>query len=317
MNKQDFINNSKKAELHIHLEGSLEPQMMLDLAIRNKVSLKHNNVNDIANSYKFKNLLEFLDLYYMGMSVLKTEDDYFNLTYAYLTRAHQNNVTHSEMFFDPQAHTMRGIPLHYVVNGIWRAVTKAKEEYHIESFLIPCFLRDLSEKDALKTFEELMEHRDYFIGIGLDSNEIGNPPSKFKNLFETARQEKLKLVSHAGEEGDYRNVWEAIDILGVDRIDHGNTSINDGTLIKRIAKDKIPLTMCPLSNKCLQVVPDLKNHPARELLNQGVVVTINSDDPSYFGGYINDNFNALDHALNFTTNEIDALIKNSFVAKFI
>lgn len=316
MNKHDIINNSKKAELHIHLEGSLEPQMMLDLALSNSIKLKHNNVHDIAGSYKFNNLQEFLDLYYMGMSVLKTSDDFFNLTYAYLTRAHLDNVTHTEMFFDPQAHTMRGISLDHVINGIWRATKKANLEYNIETQLIPCFLRDLSETEALKTFEALMQHREYFVGIGLDSNEVGNPPIKFKNLFETARQEKLKLVSHAGEEGDYRNVWEAIDILGVDRIDHGNAAISDESLIKRIVTDKIPLTMCPLSNKCLQVVPDLHNHPARNLLNQGVMVTINSDDPSYFGGYINDNFNALDKALNFTTDEIKILIQNSFNARF-
>lgn len=317
MNRQDLINNSKKAELHIHLEGSLEPQMMLDLAKRNNVTLKSNSVAEITKSYKFGNLQEFLDLYYMGMSVLQTEEDFFDLTYAYLTRAHLDNVTHTEMFFDPQAHTLRGVSLSVVINGIKRAINAAKKKYAITASLIPCFLRHLSEKDALQAFDGLMEYRDNFIGIGLDSTELGNPPRKFKNLFNLARQEKLKLVAHAGEEGGYRNIWEAIDILGVDRIDHGNAAITDKALIKRLADDKLALTMSPLSNRCLQVVPDLKDHPALKLLNHGINVTINSDDPSYFGGYINDNFHALSAALNLNEKDVQMLINNSLNAKFV
>lgn len=312
-----LIDSSKKAELHIHIEGSLEPQMLLDLAARNGVALKSNSVTEIANSYRFKNLQEFLDLYYMGMSVLRTEEDFFDLTLAYLTRAGQDNVTHTEMFFDPQAHTSRGVTLDAVITGIWRAITLAQEKYAITASLIPCFLRHLSEHDALQTFDSLMNYRKYFIGIGLDSTEIGNPPSKFKNLFAVARQENLKLVAHAGEEGDYRNIWEALDILGVDRIDHGNAAITDKTLIQRLVSDNIALTMCPLSNRALQVVTDLKKHPILELLHQGVKVTVNSDDPSYFGGYINDNFHALDLALNLAPEEVQQLLDNSFAAKLV
>lgn len=317
MSYTELIDNSKKAELHIHLEGSLEPQMMLDLANRNGIKLKYNSVHEIAKSYKFANLQEFLDLYYIGMSVLHTEEDFFALTYAYLNKAHQNNVTHTEMFFDPQAHLSRGVKLHSIVTGIWRAITTATQEFAITANLIPNFLRHLSEDDALKTFDLLMEYRKYFIGIGLDSTEIGNPPAKFKNLFNRARAENLKLVCHAGEEGPVSYIWEAIDILGVNRIDHGNTAITDKTLIRRLVTDKISLTMCPLSNSCLHVVSDLKKYPGREFLNHGVLVTINSDDPAYFGGYINDNYHALDRAIALTREEIQTLINNSMAAKFI
>lgn len=313
----ELIVNTSKAELHVHLEGSLEPQMMLDLANRNSIQLKYSSLQEIAKSYKFANLQEFLDLYYMGMSVLQTEEDFFNLTYAYLSKAHQNNVTHTEMFFDPQAHLLRGIKLNSIITGIWRAITTAKQKFGIAASLIPNFLRHLSEDDALSTFDLLMEYRNYFIGIGLDSSELGNPPSKFKNLFDRARTEKLKLVCHAGEEGPASYIWEAIDILGVNRIDHGNMAITDETLIKRLAVDKIALTMCPLSNLSLQIVPNFKNYPVRALLNHKILMTINSDDPSYFGGYINDNYHALSKALNLTTEEIQTLINNSMIAKFI
>lgn len=306
-----------KAELHIHLEGSLEPQMMCALAKRNNTKLKYNSIEEIYQSYKFNNLQEFLDLYYLGMSVLQTEQDYFDLTYAYLTKAHDNNVTHCEMFFDPQAHIERGVTLSNVINGIWQAIIKARDTYKIHASLIPCFLRHLSENNALKTFDNLMHFRDKIIGIGLDSTELGNPPIKFKNLFNRARQEKLKLVAHIGEEGPAQYVWDALDILGVDRIDHGNAILSDITLVKRIAKENIALTMCPLSNYCLKVTSDLSKHPALELLNHGVTVTINSDDPAYFGGYVNKNYIELSHGLNLSTSEIQNLIQNSLDAKFI
>lgn len=306
-----------KAELHIHLEGSLEPEMLLALAIKNNIAIKYKSIAEVKQAYQFNNLQEFLDLYYQGMSVLQTEQDYYDLTYAYLTKAHQDNVLYTEMFFDPQAHLERNINLATVINGLTHAINQAKLDYGINAHLIPCFLRHLSEEDALKTFDKLMDYRDKFIGIGLDSSEVGNPPSKFKNLFTKARNEKLKLVAHAGEEGSAEYIWEAIDILGVDRIDHGNSVLQDRELLKRIAKDKIGLTMCPLSNKCLQVVPDLKNHPIVDLLDEGVKCTINSDDPAYFGGYINANYQALINELKLTNIEVEQLIKNSLDVRFI
>lgn len=319
MRPVQIINHQPKAELHIHLEGSLEPQMMLDLAHRNNVKIleQYSTVAKLSNAYQFGNLQQFLNLYYLGMSVLLTEQDYFDLTFAYLTKAHQDNVTHCEMFFDPQAHTQRGIPISIVFKGICRAIEKAEADYAIQASLIPCFLRHLSESNALKTFDDLMHYRDKIIGIGLDSTEHGNPPTKFKNLFDRARKEKLKLVAHAGEEGPASYVWEALDVLGVDRIDHGNVILSDKDLIKRIAKDGIALTMCPLSNRCLQVVSDLKNHPALLLLNQGVKVTINSDDPAYFGGYVNQNYLELANGLNLSEFDLQCLIKNSLGAKFV
>ncbi|TXI97705.1 MAG: adenosine deaminase [Neisseriales bacterium] len=316
MNHLNSINNPK-AELHIHLEGSLEPQMILNLAKRNNIQIKYSSLAEFAKAYQFKNLQEFLDLYYLGMSVLQTENDYFDLTYAYLTRAHQDNVTHSEMFFDPQAHLERGVSLDIMMSGLWRAIVQAKADYGINGSLIPCFLRHLSENNALSVFDDLMNYRDKIIGIGLDSSELGNPPAKFKNLFNLARKEQLKLLAHAGEEGPVSYVWDALDILGVDRIDHGNAILSDQALIKRIATDKITLTMCPLSNRCLQVVPDLSKHQAIELLNHDVCVTINSDDPAYFGGYINQNYIELAAALNLTAVEINKLIENSLTAKFV
>lgn len=312
------IINQPKAELHIHLEGSLEPKMMLDLAKRNNVELRYSSVEEFAKAYKFNNLQEFLDLYYLGMSALLTEQDYFDLTFAYLTKAAKNNVTHCEMFFDPQAHTERGVSLSIVFDGICRAIKQAEVSYNIKSSLIPCFLRHLTENHALKTFDIIMnDHREKIIGIGLDSTELGNPPIKYKNLFDKARKENLKLVAHVGEEGPASYVWDALDILGIDRIDHGNAIMSDKTLIKRIAKDNIALTMCPLSNQCLQVVPDLRNHQALELLNHGVKVTINSDDPAYFGGYINQNYLELSNALNLSSFDLYQLIKNSLDAKFV
>jgi adenosine deaminase len=311
------IINKPKAELHIHLEGSLEPQMMLDMAKRNNVKLRYASLADFTKAYQFKNLQEFLDLYYLGMSVLQTEQDYFDLTYAYLARSSADNVTHSEMFFDPQAHIERGIALSTVINGIWRGIMQARVDYGIQGSLISCFLRHLSEDSALRVFDELMNYRDKIIGIGLDSTELGNPPAKFKNLFDRARGEKLKLVAHAGEEGTANYVWDALDILGVDRIDHGDAILSDQILIKRVAKEKIALTMCPLSNHCLQVVPELSKHPALELLHHGVRVTINSDDPAYFGGYVNQNYVALGKACNISDTDLEQLVQNSLDAKFV
>ncbi len=306
-----------KAELHIHIEGSLEPQMLLDLSLRNKVAIKYTSLAEIKQAYNFANLQEFLDIYYQGMSVLISEQDFFDLTYAYLVKAHQDNVTHSEIFFDPQGHLPRGISLQTIFNGMNAAIKRANSEFGIVTSIIPCFLRHLSEDDALRTFEKLMDYRDNFIGIGLDSSELGNPPSKFKNLFETARKEKLKLVAHAGEEGPANYVWEAVDVLGVDRIDHGDAIAADEELIRRVVRDQLALTMCPLSNRCLQVVPDLSEHMALRLLDKGVKVTLNSDDPAYFGGYINDNYRELATKLNLSAANLELFAKNSLDARFV
>lgn len=314
---QSLIETLPKAELHMHLEGSLEPVMMFNLAKRNNIQLKYNSVSEIISAYNFANLQEFLDLYYQGMSVLQTEQDFYDLTYAYLSKAHHDMVTHTEIFFDPQAHLMRGITLATAFTGIERAIKQAKLDYDIQASIIVCFLRHLSQDDALHAFEKVMDFRNKFIGIGLDSSEVGHPPSKFKQLFESARCEKLKLVAHAGEEGPASYVWEALDILGIDRIDHGNAINTDRELIKRIARDKIALTMCPLSNKALQSVPDLRNHQALELLNQDIKVTINSDDPAYFGGYVNQNYLDLSIALNLSEVELKKLAQNSLEAKFV
>ena len=314
---EQLIQNLNKAELHIHLEGSLEPEMMLNLANRNGVKLKYNTIEEVKRAYKFGNLQEFLDLYYQGMSALITEQDYFDLTYAYLKKAAADNVTHSEIFIDPQGHLPRGVSLSTMFNGVNAAVTQAKLDFGIQCNIIVCFLRHLSEKNALDMFDKLMDYRSNFIGIGLDSSELGNTPIKFKNLFELAKKEQLKLVAHAGEEGPASYVWDALDILGVDRIDHGNSIYSDKELIKRVAKDKIAITMCPISNRCLQVVPNLVDHKALELLNHGVIVTINSDDPAYFGGYINQNYLDLAKALSLSAKEVEILANNSLIAKFI
>ena len=314
---EEFIQQLPKAELHIHIEGSLEPEMLMDFAIQNNIKLKYNSIEEISAKYKFSNLQEFLDLYYQGMSVLITETDFFNLTYHYLEKAHRQNVLHTEIFFDPQGHLSRGIKFNVLITGITKAIDHAKSTLGIDAKLIMCFLRDLSESEAIKTLETALEYREKFIGIGLDSAEIGHPPSKFKNLFNFARGEGLHLVAHAGEEGPASYIWEAIDILGIERIDHGNNAISDPELMRRIAKDKIPLTMCPLSNKCLKVVPNLQNHQLLKFLDAGILATINSDDPAYFGGYINENYIALAKSLNLSLSVIEQLAKNSMLARFI
>ena len=306
-----------KAELHMHIEGSLEPKMMFELAKRNNILLKYKTVEEIKKAYSFNNLQQFLDLYYQGMSVLITEQDFYDLTYAYLQKAADDNITHTEMFFDPQAHLERKINLQNVFMGINKAMQQAEKDFGIKASLIVCFLRHLSEKSALECFEQVMNYRKHFIGIGLDSSELGHPPTKFKNLFDMARKEDLFLVAHAGEEGPAEYVWQALDILGVDRIDHGNAIITDKELVQRIIKDDIALTMCPLSNKSLKVTPDLKDYPAKLLLDMGVKVTINSDDPAYFGGYLNENYKQLASSLNLNNHDIDKLIQNSLDARFI
>ncbi len=315
MNK--LLQSLTKAELHIHIEGSLEPEMMFELAQRNKIALPYNNVAEIRKAYQFTNLQSFLDLYYRGMGVLQTEQDFYDLMFAYLKKVTSQNVSNVEIFFDPQGHTSRNVKWNTFMQGFKRAINDAKVNLNIDANLIMCFLRHLPESDAITTFEEAMNYRDLFIGVGLDSSEVGYPPSLFKQVFKLARDAGLYLVAHAGEEGDANYVWEAIDELGVHRIDHGNNAINDLTLIKRIANDKLALTMCPLSNQRLQSVPDLSKHQLRKFMDYGVKVTINSDDPAYFGGYVNENYQALADALNLSTDEITTIAKNSLDACFV
>ena len=313
---QQLIHNLPKAELHIHIEGSLEPQMLLDLAKRNRIELKYTTIEQVKQAYKFNNLQDFLDLYYQGMGVLQTEADFYDLTYAYLVKSHSQNVTYAEIFFDPQAHTDRGVAFKSVISGITQAISVAKVQLGIEAKLILSFLRHLPESSAMQILEQALDYRQMFIGVGLDSSELGFPPRLFKNVFRAAKDSGLHLVAHAGEEGPAEYVWEAIDILGVERIDHGNNAINDRQLVARIASDKLALTMCPLSNQRLKSVPNLAQHQLRQFLDAGVIATINSDDPAYFDGYLNENYWAIAQALQLTTEDISLLAQNSFTAAF-
>ena len=311
----DIVQGLPKAELHIHVEGSLEPEMMWNLAQRNGVSLPFRSVNAIRQAYDFTCLQDFLDLYYAGMQVLKTQRDFFELADAYFRRAQRDNVRHIECFFDPQAHVERGVPLAHVMDGLSRAAREARQR-GVSVSLILCFLRHLSERDAFRMLEDAMPHRSEFIGVGLDSSELGHPPSKFERVFAAARSEGLRLVAHAGEEGPPSYVWQALDVLGVERIDHGNRALEDPVLVSRLRRDQVPLTVCPLSNLKLAVVDDLAVHPIRRMLDQGLLATVNSDDPAYFGGYINANFVQAGEALDLTRAELGTLAENSFAAAF-
>ena len=312
-----LIESLPKAELHIHIEGSLEPELVFALARRNGITLPYASVEALRDAYKFSQLQDFLDIYYQGMSVLRTEQDFFDMTSAYLARAHADGVRHVELFFDPQGHTVRGVPFATVIGGITRAAADGKARLGIHTSLIMCFLRHLDEADAERTLDEALPYRDRIIGIGLDSSENGHPPSKFARVFRRAREAGLLLVAHAGEEGPPDYIWQALDILGVDRIDHGNRAMEDPALVLRLARDKIALTTCPLSNLRLCVVNDLAWHPARRMLEKGMLVTVNSDDPAYFGSYMNDNFRALQLALGLNRNEIVALARNGFAASLL
>jgi adenosine deaminase len=312
-----FVDELPKAELHIHIEGSLEPELMLALARRNGVPLAYDSVAALRRAYNFAALQDFLDLYYQGMAVLRTEQDFYELAWAYLTRVHRQNVRYVEIFFDPQGHTSRGIAFSVVIDGLFRALADARRDLGVQARLILCFLRHLEEADAERTLDQALPYKDRIVGVGLDSSEVGHPPSKFKNVFRRARQEGLMLVAHAGEEGPPRYVWEALDVLGVDRIDHGNRSLEDAALVARLARDRMALTVCPLSNLRLCVVDDLRRHPLRRMLDSGLVVTLNSDDPAYFGGYMNENFRAVQSALDLGAIELRAIARNGFAASFM
>lgn len=313
----DFIDRMPKAELHLHIEGSLEPEMMMMLAERNGVKLSYSSVDEIKAAYQFSQLQDFLDLYYQGMSVLLTEQDFFDLTSAYLTKCREQNVTHVEIFFDPQGHTDRGVAFETVLGGIERALKQGETEYGISFKIIMCFLRHLPEESAFATLEQALPHRDRIFGVGLDSSEVGFPPENFARVFNAAKDAGFACVAHAGEEGPAEYVTGALDLLGAERIDHGNSSMNDPALLERLASEKITLTMCPLSNHRLCVVNDMSEHPLKAMLDMGIRVTVNSDDPSYFGGYINENYHAVQRALDLGLDDIKALARNSFLGSFL
>lgn len=314
---KDFINNIPKAELHLHIEGTLEPELMFKLAKKNSVELEYKTIEDIKNAYNFTNLQSFLDIYYSGAKVLLTQEDFYELTYEYLKRCKQDNVIHTEIFFDPQTHTARNIDFKTVILGITKALEDGKNELGISSKLIMCFLRHLSQEDAFKTLEEAVEFKEKITGIGLDSSELGNPPAKFKDVFKKAKELGFKLVAHAGEEGSYEYINDALDLLNINRIDHGVQAINSEKLMQRLKDEQIALTVCPLSNTKLKVFNDMKEHNIKKMLDYGLNVTVNSDDPSYFGGYMNDNFHAIANSLDLTKEDIIKLVKNSFNSSFI
>ena len=317
MNQVELIRALPKAELHVHIEGTFEPELMFEIAQRNHIQIPYQSVEEIKQAYNFHNLQSFLDIYYAGANVLVHEQDFYDLAWAYFEKCAEDKVVHTEMFFDPQTHTERGVEFATVLNGLKRACTDAKDKLGISSQLIMCFLRHLSEEDAFKTLEQAMAFKDDIIAVGLDSSEVGHPPSKFERVFAKAREAGFLIVAHAGEEGPPEYVWEALDLLQVNRIDHGVRSDEDPALLQRLIDEKMPLTVCPLSNLKLCVVEDMTEHNIHRLLKQGVHVTINSDDPSYFGGYMNDNFLAVHAALNLSNDELKQLAINSFEASFI
>ena len=312
-----FIEGLPKAELHLHIEGTIEPETMFRLARRNGIDLPHDSVEALRSAYAFGCLQDFLDLYYQGMAVLQTEEDFYEITWAYLDKAHSQNILHAEIFFDPQGHTSRGIAFETVLGGIWRALEDGREQLGIGSRLIPCILRDRGIDEAMVTLERVLLHRDRIIAIGLDSAEKGNPPGKFSEVFARARAEGLLTVAHAGEEGPAHYVCDALDLLHVARIDHGNHALDDPALIERLARERVPLTLCPLSNLRLRVVDDLRHHPLRTMMNWGLLVSVNSDDPAYFGGYANENYVAVQQALGLSDDDLSQLARNSFEAAFL
>ncbi len=312
-----FIRGLPKAELHVHIEGTLEPEMMFEMARRNQVTLRFESVEEVRAAYEFTDLQSFLDIYYEGAGVLRTEQDFFDLTYAYLEKAARDGVRRAEIFFDPQTHTERAVPFETVITGISRALEAGRKDFGISSGAIMCFLRHLSADSALETLEQALQFRDLLLGVGLDSSESGYPPEIFETVFERARQAGLLVVAHAGEEGPPEYIWSALDVLHARRIDHGVRSEEDPELLRRLAGELIPLTMCPLSNLKLRVFPTMADHNLKRLLDAGLVVTINSDDPAYFGGYVADNYLAVVEALGLDRHDVVKLARNSIDAAFL
>ena len=317
MNAIELIQALPKAELHVHIEGTFEPELMFAIAQRNQIQIPYQSVEEVKQAYNFHNLQSFLDIYYAGANVLVHEQDFYDLAWAYFEKCAEDKVVHTEMFFDPQTHTERGVEFATVIAGLKRACQDARQKLGISSQLIMCFLRHLSEEKAFETLEQALPFKDEIIAVGLDSSEVGHPPAKFERVFAKAREAGFLIVAHAGEEGPPEYVWEALDLLKVNRIDHGVRSEEDKQLMARLIAEKMPLTVCPLSNLKLCVVNDMKEHNICRLLQQGVHVTVNSDDPSYFGGYMNDNFIAIQQALDLSNEELKQLAINSFEASFI
>jgi adenosine deaminase len=306
-----------KAELHLHIEGTLEPELTFALAERNRVTLPYPSVDALRRAYEFSGLQSFLDLYYAGMTVLRTEQDFAELADAYFARARAQGVVHAEIFFDPQAHTARGVAFETVIDGLWSVVRDSERRHGISSKLIMCFLRDQSAESAMATLEQALPYGERIVGVGLDSAEVGHPPAKFARVFERALAEGWKTVAHAGEEGPPAYVWEALDVLKISRVDHGVRSLEDPALVARLRRERIPLTVCPLSNVKLHVFADLRRHTLGTMLDEGLVATVNSDDPAYFGGYVGDNLAAVAGALDLSDDALVTLARNSFEASFI
>jgi len=314
---QQFIDGLPKVELHLHIEGTLEPELLFALARRNNVRIPFKTVAEVRNAYQFSSLQHFLDMYYLGMEVLQKEQDFYDLTSAYLDRVAKQNVAHVEIFFDPQAHTERGVKFETALQGIWRALEEGKKKLNVSSRLIMCFLRHLSEDDAFRALDLALAHKDKIVGVGLDSSEKGHPPSKFARVFARARQEGFLTMAHAGEEGPPEYVWQALDQLQVNRIDHGNRSLEDEKLVARLVNEEVALTVCPLSNLKLRVVSSMKQHPLRKMLDVGIRATVNSDDPAYFGGYINDNYKTVASALGLDRSHLVSVARNGIDASFL
>ena len=316
-NVENFIKKVPKSELHLHIEGSLEPELMFKLSKRNKVEIPFKSIEEIKSAYNFSNLDSFLKIYYEGSNVLISDEDFFDLTWEYILRCKEDNIVHTEIFFDPQSHTQRGIEFDTVINGIYKALEKANTELGITSKIIMCFLRHLDEEPCFKVLKDATKHKDKIVGVGLDSSEKGNPPQKFKNLFEAAIKEGFLTVAHAGEEGPPEYIWDSLNLLKVRRIDHGVQCLRDEKLVEILKKENIPLTVCPLSNIKLCVFDKLENHNLKEMLNRGLRVVVNSDDPAYFGGYLNTNLIETSKALNLSLDDVKILIQNSFKSSFL
>jgi len=314
---ETFIRGLPKAELHLHIEGSLEPEQMFEFGRRNRVDMPFNSVEEVRAAYAFSNLQDFLDIYYQGAGVLRTEQDFHDMAMAYFRRLHADGGVHAELFFDPQTHTDRGLPFSVAIEGLLSGMKAAEAQLGITSSLIMCFLRHLDEDSAMATLKAAEPWLDRLVGVGLDSSEVGHPPSKFARVFKASKERGLRLCAHAGEEGPPEYVWEALDLLRVDRIDHGNRALEDEALVKRLFASEMTLTVCPLSNLKLCVVNDLKDHPMKRMLDLGLKATCNSDDPAYFGGYLNTNFVQTVEALKLSYDDVTTLARNSFEASFV
>ena len=312
-----FMRALPKAELHMHLEGALEPELAFTFARRNRMALRFSSIEDLRKSYQFTDLQSFLNLYYECTAALVTEQDFYDLTLSYVRRAAADGVRHTEVFFDPQSHTSRGVNFQIVITGIRSALELGRRQYGISSNLIMCFLRHLNAEQAMETLEMALPFRDWILGVGLDSSELGHPPVKFVKVFARARQAGFRRVAHAGEEGPPDYIWQALDLIGAERIDHGVRALEDAALVLRLAKEQIALTVCPLSNVRLGVFPSISQHNLKRLLEAGLLVTVNSDDPAYFGGYVSDNYIAVQEALALSREDIERLAANSFTASFL